>query len=250
MKGSVTIAGAGPGELEYLTIAALSAIHDADVILYDALIGDSVIAEFPANAKAIFVGKRCGNHAYTQTMIIAAMIEHAMAGRKVLRLKGGDPAIFAHLAAELEALNSLGINTRIIPGVTAMLTAAADLGRPLTTRGSNRHIWITDGHSEDVKKYAASMAIFPGTLVFYMGAGRAGEIARLLIAHGVDAHKPCVLVENAGLQERIITRGSIADAAAGSFKRRTNGPGILLIGESLREDAFFVEAEYAAAVQL
>lgn len=250
MKGTVTIAGAGPGELEHLTIAVLRAIHAADVILYDALLGDSIIAEFPSKAQAIFVGKRCGNHAYTQTMIIAAMIEHALAGRNVLRLKGGDPAIFAHLAAELEALGALGIETRILPGVTAMLTAAADLRRPLTTRLHNRHIWITDGHSEDVARYAASMAAFPGTLVYYMGAGRSAEIARFLYAHGIGENKPCVLVENAGSQHRQISRGTVADAAAGKIKRSTSGPGILLIGDALAAESAVHGAEYAAAAQL
>lgn len=250
MKGAVTIAGAGPGELDHLTVGALRAIHTADVILYDALVGDSIIAQFPPGAQAIFVGKRCGNHAYTQTMIIAVMIEHAMAGRNVLRLKGGDPAIFAHLSAELEALQTLGIETRILPGVTAMLTAAADLGRPLTTRGTNRHIWITDGHSDDVRKYAPSMAAFPGTLVFYMGAGRARDIAQLLIANGMDETKPCVLVENAGSGNREVSRGSVADAAAGLVTRNTHGPGILLLGEALREHTAAMETEYAAAAEL
>ncbi|MFZ5628084.1 MAG: uroporphyrinogen-III C-methyltransferase [Spirochaetota bacterium] len=250
MKGKVTIAGAGPGELEHLTIAALRAIHSADVILYDALIGDSIKAEFPATAETIFVGKRCGNHAYTQTMIVAAMIEHALAGRHVLRLKGGDPAIFAHLSAELEALQKLGIETRILPGVTAMLTAAADLGRPLTTRGNNRHIWVTDGHSEDIKKYAGKMAAFPGTLVFYMGAGRAREIAQLLMENGIEKNKPCVLVENAGSNQRHVSRGTVADAAVGAITRSTHGPGILLLGDALAADTAAVEAEYAAATQL
>jgi uroporphyrin-III C-methyltransferase len=250
MKGKVTIAGAGPGELEHLTVAALRAIHAADVILFDALIGESIIAEFPPHAERVYVGKRCGRHAYTQTIIIAAMIEHAMAGRNVLRLKGGDPAIFAHLSAELEALRNLGIETRILPGVTAMLSAAAELGRPLTTRGSNRHIWITDGHSEDVEKYAANMAKFPGTLVFYMGAGRLVEIARLLIANGIDATKPFVLVENAGSERCQISRGTVADAAAGMISRKTQGPGILLLGDALATEMTALESDYVAATEL
>lgn len=250
MKGVVTIAGAGPGELDHLTLGALRAIHAADVILYDALVGDSIIAQFPPGAQAIFVGKRCGNHAYTQTMILATMIEHAMAGRNVLRLKGGDPAIFAHLSAELEALQILGIETRILPGVTAMLAAAAEIRRPLTTRGANRHIWITDGHSDDVQKYASSMATFPGTLVFYMGAGRVREIAQLLIAHGIEETKPCVLVENAGRDGCAVSNATVADAAAGLVTRSTDGPGILLMGEALREHTAAMKTEYAAAAQL
>lgn len=247
MKGRVTIAGAGPGEIDHLTIAVLRAIHAADVILYDALIGDSVIAEFPEGAETIFVGKRCGNHAYTQTMIIAQMIESAMAGKNVLRLKGGDPAIFAHLSSELSALRALGIEIKILPGVTAMLTAAAELGVPLTARGSDRNIWITDGHSADLAENAAQMARFSGTLVFYMGSGRSAEIAGLLLAHGLRADKSCVLVENAGSAESVTSRGTVAQMQQGLMGRKTTGPGILLIGDTV---AAPVEAEYAAALQL
>lgn len=245
MKGKVTIAGAGPGEREHLTLAVLSAIHNADVILYDALIGESIVAEFPRNALKIFVGKRCGNHAYTQTMVIAAMIEHAMVGRNVLRLKGGDPAIFAHLAAELEALHALGIETQVLPGVTAMLSAAADLKRPLTVRGFSRHIWIADGHASDIELYAGQMAHFPGTLVFYMGASRCQKLAQLLLARGMSKDKPCVLIENAGSAQRKISHGSAGDAAAGKIVRETSGPGILLFGDALSDACSATAVEYA-----
>ncbi|MCS6972745.1 MAG: SAM-dependent methyltransferase, partial [Leptospiraceae bacterium] len=149
MTGSVVIAGAGPGGLQHLTLGALEAIREAEVILYDALISDEIVAQFPEQAEKIFVGKRCGQHAWTQTMIISAMIAHALAGKKVLRLKGGDPAVFAHLAEELAALHKLAIPVRVVPGVTAVLAAVAELSRPLTARGGSRHVWITDGHSGD-----------------------------------------------------------------------------------------------------
>jgi siroheme synthase len=117
-------------------------------------------------------------------------------------------------------------------------------------RGSNRHIWVTDGHSEDVIKYAANMAAFPGTLVFYMGAGRTREIAQILLANGIDESKPCVLVENAGSARRKLNRGSVADAAAGFIKRTTEGPGIFLVGEVLKNTNNAVESENAFAFKL
>lgn len=234
MKGQVTIAGAGPGELDHLTVGVLRAIHAADVILYDALIQPSIVAEFPATAEKIFVGKRCGNHAYTQTMIIAAMIEHALQGRRVLRLKGGDPSVFAHLASELEALEVLEIPVTILPGVSAMLTAAAELRVPLTTRQTNRHIWVTDGHSAELEKHAAQMAQFPGTLIFYMGAGKTAEISSLLIAWGIAPDKPAALIENAGSAQAVKQAGSVADFAALKLSRETTGPGIFLVGEALK----------------
>ncbi len=233
MTGSVTIAGAGPGELDHLTVAVLKAIRAADVILYDALIQPSIIAEFPAAAEKIFVGKRCGNHAYTQTMIVSAMIENALMGKNVLRLKGGDPSVFAHLASELTALEKLEIPVKILPGVSAMLTAAAELKVPLTTRETNRHIWVTDGHSSELEKYGEQMAAFPGTLVFYMGAGRTVEITSLLMSWGMPENKAAALIENAGGENAVLARGTVSDFASENLCRTTEGPGIFLIGDAI-----------------
>lgn len=237
MTGSVTIAGAGPGELDHLTIAVLNTIRNADVILYDALIQPSIIAEFPAHAEKIFVGKRCGNHAYTQTMIVNAMIEQALMGRRVLRLKGGDPAIFAHLTSELTALEALEIPVKVLPGVSAMLTAAAELRAPLTARETDRHIWITDGHSKDIEKYAEQMATFPGTLVFYMGAGRTAEITSLLMSWGMPETKTCALIENAGTEHAVLTRGQVSDFASRQLTRSTEGPGIFIVGNAINSSS-------------
>lgn len=249
--GQVTIAGAGPGEIDHITVAVLRAIKEADVILYDALIRPSILAEFPKDSQLLFVGKRCGKHAYTQTMIIAAMIQHAIEGRNVLRLKGGDPSIFAHLASEIAALSALSIPYNILPGVSAMQSAAAELARPLTLRQNARHVWITDGHAPDFEEHAAQMASFPGTLVFYMGSGRTAAICGALIARGLDGKTTAALIENAGSSDARTQTGTIAEFAEGLLIRATSGPGIFLIGAALAQaDTAAAEPEaesYAAA---
>jgi len=249
MKGNVVIAGAGPGEIDHLTIGVFREMKQADVILYDALVRDSIIAEFPETSEQIFVGKRCGAHAYTQTMIIAALIEHALAGKRVLRLKGGDPAIFAHLASEIEALHALNISVKILPGVSAMLAAAAELHVPLTTRGQSRHIWVSDGHADDLSENAEQMASFPGTLIFYMGAQRSSAIAAALAAHGLGASTPCALVENAGSHDAVAQTGTLSELSTHRIARQTSGPGILLIGEALRASNYHNKASHALAAQ-
>lgn len=249
MKGNVVIAGAGPGEIDHLTIGVFREIKQADVILYDALIRDSIVAEFPESCEQIFVGKRCGTHAYTQTMIIASLIEHALAGKRVLRLKGGDPSIFAHLASEIDALHALGIPLKILPGVSAMLAAAAELQVPLTTRGQSRHIWVSDGHADDISDNAEQMANYSGTLVFYMGAERCATIATCLAAHGLGASTPCALVENAGSHDAVLQRATLSELTAHRIARLTSGPGILLIGEALRTSNDHNKAYHALAAQ-
>lgn len=233
-QNCVVIAGAGPGEIDHITVSALRAIHQADVILYDALVGQSIQAEFPASALTLFVGKRCGNHAYTQTMIIAAMIEHALAGRRVLRLKGGDPSTFAHLASEIEALEGIGTPYKIVPGVSAMQAAAAEIARPLTLRQTARNLWVTDGHSEELFRQLPAMARFPGTLVYYMAAGRTSEICTQLIAEGMRANCPAALIENAGSARAQVQTATVADFANGLLARLSAGPGIFIVGEAVR----------------
>lgn len=252
MNGFVTIAGAGPGDIDHLTVGVLREIQSAQVILYDALLSQSIIAEFPHDATTIYVGKRCGNHTYTQTMIIAAMIEHAMAGRRVLRLKGGDPSVFAHLASEIAALEALDISYRILPGVSAMHAAAAELKRPLTLRQDSRHIWATDGHAADLERHMPAMAAFTGTLIFYMAAGRTAQIAELLIAHGMQADTPAALVENAGTATAVNHSGNLADFATGRLCRSTLGAGIFLTGVALatRTEEDTQSVNHASAPQL
>ncbi len=249
MQGQVVIVGAGPGEVEHLTLGALREIHAADTILYDALVGDSILAEFPAHATTVFVGKRSGKHAYTQTMIISLMIRHALEGRRVLRLKGGDPSIFAHLASELGALRALQIPVKVLPGVSALLAAAAQLETPLTARGASRQIWICDGHTFDFEKQAKAWAEFQGTRVFYMSAGRTAEISAALLSEKLDAQTPCALVENAGSAEALTHRGSLFEFASGELTRKTLGPGIFLVGDVLRLQANALDAELVSSKQ-
>ena len=230
----VSIIGAGSGELEMMTIKGYRRLLEADVILYDALLRPSIIEAFPSQAETLFVGKRCGKHAFTQSMISEVMLDRSQKGKHVVRLKGGDPSLFAHLAEEIAALKAANIPYEIVPGVSAASAAAAHFGVPLTERGKVSNVWITDGHNKNLSQLVPQMAKFSGTLVFYMAAGRIREILQSLIHHGIDTDISALIVESA------LSR----DARQFAFTLKTfleenialpafTGPTILLVGSAL-----------------
>jgi len=235
MPGTVWLVGAGPGDPDLLTRKAERLLRQAEIIFYDALVGEAILALAP-QAKLVSVGKRSGRHSKEQATIDELIVTAALAGRRVLRLKGGDPSIFGRSAEELTACTAHGVPVKICPGITAASAAAASGLTSLTLRGQARQLTFLTAHVRgdepldlDWKKLASSDA----TLAIYMGRDAAAAISRNLIAAGRDPATPVMVAVNVSQPNERLLRGRL-DAL--SFLVRTIGrddPTLLLIGEAV-----------------
>lgn len=240
--GTIWLVGAGPGDPELLTRKAERLIQSATVIFYDALVGPGVLALVPPHIRCINVGKRSGRHSKAQGSINDLLVEAAIAGEKVVRLKGGDPSIFGRATEEIEALSAHGISVQICPGVTAASAAAASIGQSLTLRGLARKLIFVTAHAkgnEPLDINWSTLADPEATLAIYMGKSAAEFLARQLIAAGLPAKTPVCLIENVSLptENHFFTRLDLLPIAA--MTALGSGPALLLIGAAMakRKDA-------------
>jgi uroporphyrin-III C-methyltransferase len=232
--GLTSLIGAGPGCPDLITLRGLRALQGADVILYDALLDAAFQDLFPSRARALAVGKRCGKAGPGQADIHRLMIDHARAGLRVARLKGGDPLIFGRGGEEALALEAAGIPFEVIPGVSALQAGAAGTGFPLTHREVSRRITILEGHHLPETPAAwRDLVAGGGTLAVYMGTRTLQALAEILLAHGAAPGLPVALVEQAQCPGQTSTFSTLALAASGALRPATTGPGILFIGEAL-----------------
>ena len=214
-QGSVTLVGAGPGDAELLTLKAVRALQAADVILFDDLVSDDVLDLARREAKRILVGKRGGRPSCKQHEINDMMVKLAQAGRRVVRLKSGDPMIFGRAGEEIERLRAEGIPVSVVPGVTAGVAMAAALGLSLTHRDCAKSVRFVTGHSKkgglpDDIDWAA-VADPTTTTIFYMGGRTAAAIAERLIAHGLSPETPVAIATAVSRPEQRIARSTLAD---------------------------------------
>jgi uroporphyrinogen III methyltransferase/synthase len=218
-QGFVSLVGAGPGDARLITLAGLTAIGRADVVVYDLLVNPQLLESARTDAKRIFVGKQGGGRYTPQEEINAILIAEASKGQRVVRLKGGDPLVFARGAEELEALSAAGIDFEIIPGVTAALAAAATAAIPLTHRHESSTLILVTGH-EDTEKEAGvdwkQLARVHGTLAIYMARAKIGGIASELIEAGKDPSTPIAFVQWAGSNQQVTHVSTLAQATAGA----------------------------------
>ncbi|MDN2567073.1 siroheme synthase CysG [Aquibium sp. A9E412] len=232
--GHVALVGAGPGAEDLLTLRAQRLMMEADVIVHDALVPEAVIAMGRRDAERIDVGKRKGRHSTSQQAICDLLVGLARDGRRVVRLKAGDPLVFGRAGEELAALAEAGVSSEVVPGVTAAFAAAADLGLPLTLRGVASTLVFTTGHdlSGAVLPDWARLAVGGATVAVYMGGSVAGSVASRLIEAGLGPDTPVAVVENASLAERRLFAGRLADlpALAG---RGLAGPVMTVIGQAV-----------------
>ncbi len=213
LPGKVFLAGAGPGAANLLTVRALEALRAADVVLHDDLVSEEVLSQIPPRVAVFNVGKRCGSKRVTQEEIHQRMIAAVRDGKTVVRLKGGDPLIFARTRDEIEALRDAGIDFEIIPGITAATAAAAEAQIPLTDRRHASKLMLLANHhsperdARDPYLDASSDA----TLVFYMPGSDFEKLRAELLSSGVSAETPCLLVSQATRPDQRVIRTTVRD---------------------------------------
>jgi len=232
-SGEVTLVGAGPGDPELLTLKALRALQDADVILHDRLVPPGVLDMARRDARRICVGKAAGSIGRTQAEINALLIEHASRGMRVVRLKGGDPFIFGRGGEELEALQKAQIRFSVIPGITAAAGCAAYAGIPLTHRDHSHSVTFVTGHQDSHGREPDYQALAkPGvTAVFYMGLARVGHIAAKFVQHGAPKTLPAALIAQGTLENQRVITGTLATIADAAARSRLESPTLLVVGE-------------------
>ena len=234
--GQVTLVGAGPGDPDLLTVAAVKVLAAAEVVLYDALVGDGILDLAHPKAERICVGKRSCRLSQPQGEINALIAFHAQRGKRVVRLKGGDPMVFGRAGEEIAHLDSLGIPVRVVPGITAALGCAASTGLSLTMRGVSRAVTFVTAHGRDGERFEpdwARLADPQGTLAIYMGREQARAVGQGLTGAGLSAETPVLAVENGCRPDERrywTTLGRMAEQGVAAGK----GPTLLLVGEALR----------------
>lgn len=241
--GFVWLVGAGPGAADLITVRGLRLLERAEVVVYDELAGRDLLNFCPPGCEFHAVGKRAGAHSASQAEINALLVSLGTAGRKVVRLKGGDPMIFGRVGEELEALRGAGIPFEIVPGVTAATASGAMAGLPLTHRDYSSAVVFVTGHQCAANTTAldwGALAKLRATLCFYMGVRRLPEIARNLIAHGAAATMPVAVVSEATLPTQKILIGTLAEAETLAADL-IGQPALVVVGDVVRLSSFAAE---------
>lgn len=236
VRGKVWLVGAGPGDPELLTLKALRALSHADVVCYDELVSEEILALAPARAERIPVGRRARGCVHNAERIHPVVIERALEGKTVVRLKGGDPLIFGRGGEEAEELVAARVPFEIVPGISAALGAAASAGIPLTHRDAAASVTLATAHAadragSDGDPRLARTVPTTGTVVLYMGLGRLGETARALIEAGRAAETSVAVIEKATRPDQRVVEGTLADIEARVRAAGLEPPALVIVGE-------------------
>lgn len=234
--GKVWLVGAGPGAADLLTLRAARLLGQAQAVLYDALVGEEVIALAPAACLKIRTGKRSGQASMSQAVINGLMLKLAQRGLTVVRLKGGDPSVFGRVGEEAAFLARRGVEVEIVPGVTAASAAAAQFGFPLTHRGAARRILYATARIENGVLESDGWgggADAQTTLALYMGREAVGAVAERLMALGRSPATPAIAVENAGRPDARAIRARLDGLGAALAEAAPEGPVVVVIGEAV-----------------
>ncbi|WP_019241197.1 MULTISPECIES: uroporphyrinogen-III C-methyltransferase [Bacillus] len=246
-NGKVYLVGAGPGDPKLLTIRALECIEQADVIAYDRLVNPEILTYAKKDAEIIFCGKLPGKHAFIQEEIHRLLVEKALAGKTVTRLKGGDPCVFGRVGEEAEILAEQGIYYEIVPGVTSGIAAPAYAGIPVTHRDYASSFAMVTGHGRANKgqDHINWQALAQGidTIAFYMGMGNLPYICESLITHGRDIQTPAAVIEWGTTKRQRTVTGTLENIYELAEEAGLNHPAIFLVGDviKIREKAMWFE---------
>lgn len=252
LAGHVSLVGAGPGAEDLLTLRAQRALQEADVIVYDRLVPDAILAQGRRDARRIYVGKAPGNHALSQDAINALLVDEARRGNRVVRLKSGDPLVFGRAGEEMAALRAANVSFDIVPGITAAFAAAAENEIPLTLRETSSALVFATGHDADGETLPGwgGLALSGATVAVYMGRAAAAKVAARLIEAGLAAATPVAVVESASRHDRRAYAGRLDELERIAARPELTGPVLIIIGEVVAAGAIGMEpaalAELAA----
>jgi uroporphyrin-III C-methyltransferase len=238
MKGKVYLVGSGPGGEGLLTQRARKLIDAADVVLFDQLPGEEILASLPSRAEKIDCGKYGGKHMLEQDEIEALVVDRANAGKTVVRLKGGDPFMFGRGGEELETVRTAGIDVEMVPGISSALAVPASVGIPLTHRKYASQVTILTGNEDPTKAEPALdwklLAQSRGTIVILMGVANLGKIAIVLMQNGKSHDTPVAIIERGLRKDRRVTTGTLATIAGAALSNGVKPPAVIVIGDVVK----------------
>ena len=240
-KGKVFICGAGPGDPKLITIRAIEALNNCDVVLYDRLVCKEIIDQIPIKSEKIYVGRSVGDSTTHQDITNDLMVKYAKSGKRVVRLKGGDPFIFGRGAEEAEFLFKHNIQFEIIPGITSAIGSAAYAGIPLTHRRFASSIAIVTGHEDPKKRESTvkwdTLAKTVNTIVILMGVEKLEYISHKLIKAGMSKESDVAIIENGTTKKQRIVKGNLSNIVEKAQEKEMKSPAIIIIGKvvSLQE---------------
>lgn len=231
-QGKVWLVGAGPGDADLLTVKAVRAIENADVIFFDQLVSSDIRALFPKQVPAIYVGKVKNCHSVAQSDLNQMLVEHAQRGLNVCRIKGGDPFVFGRGGEELLELRQAGCEAEVIPGITAASGCSTSADIPLTHRGVSQGCTLVTGHGEkELNLNWQALAGLNHTLVFYMGVTRAGLISQQLTNAGLSAKTPAAIIENGCRDNQRVITTELGTLSAAVSEHNVKSPALIMVGD-------------------
>lgn len=245
-SGKLTVVGAGPGDVDLITLKGIKALQNADVVLYDALVSKELLDHAP-QAEQVFVGKRKGCYAYQQEQINDLIVERAARGLKVVRLKGGDPFVFGRGAEEMEHAASFGIEVAVVPGISSSVSVPASQNIPVTKRGAAESFWVITGTTKEHKLSSdvALAAKSNATVIILMGMSKLREIMELFKEEGKEK-TPVAIIQNGTTEKERIGIGTVASIEHRAKEQQLSNPAIIVIGEVVnhRKSILDIQREY------